>query len=93
MRSIATPHRARRLVGALTLIPLLVTLQGPVWGQSKEGPKGRPTGPLEVHEPPASAGIAWFGTWDAALAEAERTGRPMLFMSAAPQCQNVPGVW
>ena len=55
--------------------------------------QGRAPGPVEVHEVPTSAGIAWFGTWDQALAEAKRTDRPILFMSAAPQCQNVPGVW
>lgn len=57
------------------------------------GRRGGAVGPLEVHEPPTAAGIAWFGTWDGALAEAVRTGRPILFMSAAPQCQSVPGVW
>ena len=54
--------------------------------------EGRP-GPVEVHESPSTAGIAWFGTWEEAKAEAARTGRPILFMSAAPQCQGVPGVW
>lgn len=53
----------------------------------------RPRGPLPVHEPPAEPGIAWFGTWEQALAEARRSGRPILFHSAAPQCQRVPGVW
>lgn len=53
----------------------------------------RERGPLEVHAPPATAGVAWFGTWEGALAEARRTARPILFMSAAPQCQGVPGVW
>ncbi|MBM4013453.1 MAG: hypothetical protein FJ293_00600 [Planctomycetes bacterium] len=53
----------------------------------------RPPGPLPIHEEPAEPGIAWFGTWSEALAEAERTGRPLLFMSAAPQCSRVPGVW
>ncbi|MBM3988300.1 MAG: hypothetical protein FJ294_10150 [Planctomycetes bacterium] len=53
----------------------------------------RPPGPLPIHEQPTEPGIAWFGTWSEALAEAERTARPMLFMSAAPQCQRVPGVW
>lgn len=48
---------------------------------------------LPEHEQPETAGVAWFGTWDAALAEAKRTNRPILFMSAAPQCQGVPGVW
>lgn len=59
----------------------------------RRGGSDRARGPVEVHEVPTAAGIAWFGTWDAALAEAERTKRPILFMSAAPQCQNVPGVW
>jgi len=38
-------------------------------------------------------GIAWFGTWQQGLAEAQRTGKPILLMSAVPQCHNVPGVW
>ena len=37
--------------------------------------------------------IAWFGTWEGGLAEARRTGRPILLISGAPQCHNVPGVW
>jgi len=50
----------------------------------------RPSNVLEV---PTEAGIAWFGTWKSGLAEAERTGRPILLMSAAPQCHGVPGMW
>ena len=60
---------------------------------SRGGGQERSRGPVEVHEVPTSAGIAWFGTWDEALSEAKRTKRPILFMSAAPQCQSVPGVW
>tara|TARA_A100001037_G_C14984701_1_gene559737 strand:- start:401 stop:586 length:186 start_codon:yes stop_codon:yes gene_type:complete len=37
--------------------------------------------------------IVWFGTWKGGLAEAQRTGKPILLVSAAPQCHNVPGVW
>ncbi|MBC8324788.1 MAG: hypothetical protein H8E27_04100 [Verrucomicrobia subdivision 3 bacterium] len=37
--------------------------------------------------------IAWFGTWQGGLAEAQRTGKPILLISGAPQCQTVPGVW
>lgn len=58
-----------------------------------QGRRGGAPGPVSVHQKPARAGIAWFGTWEAALAEAKRTNRPILFMSAAPQCQGVPGVW
>ena len=39
------------------------------------------------------AGVAWWGTWDGALAEAKRTGKPILLLSAAPQCHGVPGIW
>lgn len=38
-------------------------------------------------------GIAWYGVLEDAKAEAKRTGRPILLMSAAPQCQGVPGMW
>lgn len=41
----------------------------------------------------SSGGIAWYGTWSQGRAEAERTGRPILLMSAAPQCHGVPGMW
>ena len=54
-----------------------------------QGPKR----PLESHVPPTEPGIAWFGTWAGALEASKRSGRPILFMSAAPQCQGVPGVW
>lgn len=37
--------------------------------------------------------IAWFGTWDQAIREARRTGRPMLLVSAAPHCRSVSGMW
>jgi hypothetical protein len=37
--------------------------------------------------------IAWFGTWEEGLAEAQRTGRPILIVSAAPQCHNISGLW
>ena len=37
--------------------------------------------------------IAWFGTWDQALREATRSGRPILLVSAAPHCREVSGMW
>lgn len=37
--------------------------------------------------------IVWFGTWEAARAEAKRTGRPLLLSSAMPACGGVPGMW
>ena len=37
--------------------------------------------------------IAWFGTWKTGLAEAKRTGRPILLIAATPHCHNVSGLW
>ena len=38
-------------------------------------------------------GIQWFATLDAGLKAAKQTGRPILFLSAAPHCGGVSGVW
>lgn len=73
----------------LLLATLLLGASSAVAAPAAQGPKG----PLETHVPPTKPGIAWFGTWADALAEAKRSKRPILFMSAAPQCQGVPGVW
>ena len=53
-------------------------------------PREEAAATLEV---PTEPSIAWFGTWEAGLAEAKRTDRPILLMSAAPQCHGVPGMW
>ena len=37
--------------------------------------------------------IAWYGTLASGLAEAERSGRPILLVSGAPQCLGVSGIW
>jgi hypothetical protein len=44
-------------------------------------------------EAAAGGGIQWFTRLKDGLAEAKRTGRPILFLSAAPSCGGVPGVW
>ena len=43
--------------------------------------------------PGPDARIQWFGTLEAAQAEAKRTGRPILLTAAAPQCKGTPGIW
>ena len=53
---------------------------------------GPPPGPGVV-QPQKGERVAWFGTWESAQAEAKRTNRPILLLSAAPQCHDVPGVW
>ena len=37
--------------------------------------------------------IAWYGTLKSGLAEAERSNRAILLVSAAPHCTGVPGIW
>mgnify|MGYP006915993796 CR=1 FL=1 len=37
--------------------------------------------------------IAFYGNLADGLAEAKRSGRPILLVSAAPSCLGVPGVW
>lgn len=83
-----------QLAAALALLgAALPPTAEPAAPQQRRGQADRPKGPLDEHVEPEAPGIAWFGTWDGALAEAKRTGRPILFMSAAPQCSGVPGVW
>lgn len=53
---------------------------------------GPPPGPGVV-QPHKGERVAWFGAWESARAEAKRTNRPILLLSAAPQCHDVPGVW
>ena len=37
--------------------------------------------------------VIWYGTLQGGLAEAKRSNRPILLLSAAPHCQSVSGVW
>ena len=47
-----------------------------------------------AQEDPAKHGkIAWHGTWKGGLDEAQRSGKPIMLVSAVPQCHSVPGVW
>lgn len=39
------------------------------------------------------AGIAWYTTRETALAEAERSNRPIFFMAAAATCRGISGVF
>ncbi len=38
-------------------------------------------------------GIAWYGVLEDGIADAKATKRPILLLSAAPQCAGVPGMW
>jgi hypothetical protein len=65
----------------------------------QSAPAQRPTssGPSFGGNAPANKtigpGIAWYGVLQDGLDEAKKTGRPILFVTAAPQCSGVPGMW
>ncbi len=64
----------------------------PSIGISAELPARPPASgrPAVALSPP---GIQWFTELKEGLAEAARTGRPILFVSAAPSCGGIPGNW
>ncbi len=47
----------------------------------------------EKESPKSDAIIQNYATLDQGLAEAKRTGKPILFVSAAPHCAGVSGMW
>ena len=61
------------------------------WTSHGQGPRPDDLGAsdLDLGEP----GIAWYTTWETALAEAERSGRPIMFVAAATQCHGISGVF
>ncbi|MFK7740619.1 MAG: hypothetical protein AB8H80_09875 [Planctomycetota bacterium] len=79
-----TTFRLASVMGAL-----LIAFSPPATAQRRAA-KG---GGIGVRTEPTAAGVSWFGTWEGALAEAKRVNRPILLMSAAPACSQVPGVW
>lgn len=84
------------------LLPLLLLVNtnlsvpplGLLPGDSLDDPKGTPKkAPAVAEKFQHPKGIAWIGTWDTARAEAKRTGKAILLLSAAPQCRGIPGIW
>lgn len=43
--------------------------------------------------PIGAKGVAWYTTWDTALEEAQRSQRPIFFMTGASQCGEVSGMF
>ena len=56
-------------------------------------PKGSSYGGSVPDSKEVSPGIAWYGVLKEGFLEAKRTGKPILFITAAPQCGGVPGMW
>ena len=77
---------------ALSTVVAVVAISSPVNAQLSP-----PTGPSFGGSVPNSkkvvSGIAWYGILEDGLAEANRTGKPILLITAAAQCGGVPGMW
>ena len=69
-------------LASLALFTTSVFAQGP-----------RPTDLGASPQAVGEAGVAWYTTWETALAEAQRSNRPIFFMSAAATCGGISGVF
>src|ERR1700722_4802531 len=90
------------LAGLLVLasrVHLPDRLSAPPHSMDPSPPRPAAEPSASLPEPSASptsgrpGGITWFTTWNSGLAEAERTGRPILLVAAAPHCAGVSGIW
>ena len=48
---------------------------------------------IALAEDQAPTRIQWYATWTQAKSEAARLEKPILLISAAPQCRGISGVW
>ena len=56
----------------------------------KKSSQPRPAMDSKLQKP---SQIQWYASLDGGLKEAQRTGRPILLLSAAPHCAGVSGTW
>lgn len=79
------------------LFPLILIISGILITQSVHAQLAPPSGSTYGGSVPGSrkvvTGIAWYGVLADGLAEAKRTGKPILLITAAAQCNGVPGMW
>ena len=80
----------RRLVLPVTLA--VSTVAAPASAQLAP-PTGASSGGSVPGSKRVVSGIAWYGVLKDGLAEAKRTGKPILLITAAAQCSGVPGMW
>ncbi|MFT7669667.1 MAG: hypothetical protein ACI8X5_002372 [Planctomycetota bacterium] len=87
---------ARALMKVLLSVALMALFSVQATGayQERSNRQGERQSPnIELEEVDRDSRIVWYSVWEDAKAEAKRTGRPILLMSAAPRCNEVPGMW
>jgi hypothetical protein len=75
----------------LVLFSAAVLVTTTVLASAQGGPRPNDLGASP--RPVGDAGVAWYTTWDTALAEARRSNRPIFFMAAAATCSGISGVF
>ena len=75
----------------LCLFSAAVLVTTTVLASAQGGPRPNDLGASP--QPVGDAGVAWYTTWDTALAEAKRSNRPIFFMAAAATCSGISGVF
>ena len=88
------PPRGKLPQAEIDLITRWVKMGLP-WTPAAPGEKAHPEKEEVAGEQAVArqGGIAWYGTLTSALAEAKRTGKPILLVSAAPHCHSISGIW
>ncbi|MEM7602277.1 MAG: hypothetical protein AAF357_12780 [Verrucomicrobiota bacterium] len=85
-----------KAISKLLLFSLASTVTS-LWCDSARAQASPPTTPSFGGAMPASEkvipGIGWYGVLSEGIAESKRTGKPIFFLTAAPQCGGVPGMW
>ena len=76
----------------LAILVIAAFLSSTVHAQASP-PKGSSYGGSVPDSKEVAPGIAWYGVLKEGFLEAKRTGKPILFVTAAPQCSGVPGMW
>ena len=62
--------------------------------QKTKNRRGRGVSAVPEHpQAVGESGIAWYTTWKTGLSEAQRSNRPIFFMSAATTCSGISGVF
>ncbi|MDP7033665.1 MAG: hypothetical protein QF752_04125 [Planctomycetota bacterium] len=79
--------------GTCLVILVLVAVMSSTASAQSSPPKGASYGGSVPSSQRVTPGIAWYGVLQDGLDEAKRSGKPILFVTAAPQCGGVPGMW
>ncbi|MEO0445309.1 MAG: hypothetical protein AAF191_04455 [Verrucomicrobiota bacterium] len=79
---------------SISILALLTLIGLPVVGIAQMMPPSTPSyGGAMPESAELVPGIAWYGVLEDGIAESKRSGKPIFFITAAPQCGGVPGMW